>query len=56
MALARKIEQEMKPYVFNVAQITDSCIKWIQEWMSKNGNESTKVVIGISGGKDSTVV
>ena len=46
----------MKPYVFNVAEITDACIKWIQDWMQKNGNDQTKVVIGISGGKDSTVV
>jgi hypothetical protein len=46
----------MKPYVFNVAEITDACIKWIQDWMQKNGNDDTKVVIGISGGKDSTVV
>ena len=46
----------MKPYVFNVAEITDACIKWTQDWMQKNGNDDTKVVIGISGGKDSTVV
>ena len=46
----------MKPYVFNVAEITEACIKWIQDWMQKNGNNETKVVIGISGGKDSTVV
>ena len=46
----------MKPYVFNVAEITEACIKWIQDWMQKNGNNDTKVVIGISGGKDSTVV
>ena len=46
----------MKPYNFNVAEITDACIKWIQDWMQKNGNNETKVVIGISGGKDSTVV
>lgn len=46
----------MAPYTFNVEEITKSCIAWIQDWFVKNGNSSTKVIIGISGGKDSTVV
>ena len=46
----------MAPYIFNVEEITKSCIAWIQDWFVKNGNSSTKVIIGISGGKDSTVV
>lgn len=46
----------MKEYNFNVAEITKSCIKWIQDWFYLNGNQDTKAVIGISGGKDSTVV
>lgn len=46
----------MKPYVFNVAETAQACIKWIKGWMHHNGNDSTKVIVGISGGKDSTVV
>lgn len=46
----------MKPYVFNVAETAQACIQWIRNWMHHNGNDQTKVVIGISGGKDSTVV
>ncbi len=46
----------MKPYIFDVAATTQACIQWIKDWMQQNGNEQTKVVIGISGGKDSTVV
>lgn len=46
----------MKPYIFNVAETTQACIQWIKQWMQQNGNDQTKVVIGISGGKDSTVV
>lgn len=41
---------------FNVKEQTEKCIAWIREWFTKNGNEHTKAIIGISGGKDSTVV
>lgn len=33
----------------------DEIVKWIRDWISKNGNVESKVVIGISGGKDSTI-
>lgn len=42
-------------YKFNVEEQTTSLIKWIQDWIQNNGNDLTKVIIGISGGKDSTV-
>lgn len=42
-------------YNFNVADATEKCIKWIQEWFAENGPESN-AIIGISGGKDSSVV
>lgn len=42
-------------YEFNVEMQTKQLIKWIQDWIHENGNDNTKVVIGISGGKDSTV-
>jgi len=45
----------MSEYSFNVQQTTEDLICWIQDWFSKNGNSLTKAIIGISGGKDSTV-
>lgn len=35
--------------------VTARCVTWIREWFDENGPESP-AVIGISGGKDSTVV
>ncbi len=40
---------------FNVKKVTEDCIDWIRNWFLENGPES-KAVIGISGGKDSSVV
>lgn len=31
-------------------------VQWIKDWFDENGDETTKAVIGISGGKDSSVV
>lgn len=45
----------MKDYYFDVAKQTESCVNWIREWFNANGNAATRSVIGISGGKDSTV-
>ena len=45
----------MKDYKFNVEEVTKSCIQWIKDWFEENGKDS-HAVIGISGGKDSTVV
>lgn len=39
---------------FNVEKATEGIIKWIQNWFEKNG-KGCNAVIGISGGKDSTV-
>ena len=41
---------------FNVVEQTQNCIDWIRDWFNANGNEDTKAVIGVSGGKDSSVV
>ena len=46
----------MSEYNFDVAKITAEVVEWIQKWISKNGNDQTKVVVGVSGGKDSSVV
>lgn len=45
----------MSEYNFNVEKVTDEVVSWIQKWISENGNDQTKVVIGVSGGKDSSV-
>lgn len=39
---------------FDVKEFTENCIKWIKEWFDKNGKDC-KAIIGMSGGKDSTV-
>ena len=36
--------------------IKSEAIAWVKEYFAKNGNENTKAVIGISGGKDSATV
>ena len=46
----------MSEYNFDVKKITEEVIAWIQKWISENGNERTKVIIGVSGGKGSSVV
>ena len=40
---------------FNAKQATQECIKWIRDWFDKNGKDCN-AIIGISGGKDSTIV
>lgn len=39
---------------FNVEEITEDLILWIREWFNNNGKDCN-AVIGISGGKDSTI-
>lgn len=40
---------------FNAKAVKDEIVKWIREWFVKNG-EGCRAVVGISGGKDSSVV
>ena len=40
---------------FNVKEIKDKLVDWIREWFDKNGN-GCNAIVGISGGKDSSVV
>ena len=42
-------------YEFNAERATRDCIEWIRDWFDENG-KGCKAVIGISGGKDSTIV
>lgn len=39
---------------FNVKEITYQCIQWIKNWFEHNGKDCN-AIIGISGGKDSSV-
>lgn len=41
--------------MFNAVKAKDVIVEWIREWFDKNGKDC-KAVIGISGGKDSSVV
>lgn len=41
-------------YNFDVKKVKEDLVKWIQDWFYKNG-DGCNAVIGISGGKDSTV-
>ena len=41
-------------YKFDVKEVKKELIKWIQDWFKENG-DGCNAVIGISGGKDSTV-
>ena len=42
-------------YNFDVKKATEGCIQWIRDWFEANGNGCT-AVLGVSGGKDSSVV
>lgn len=41
--------------MFNAKEVKDACVKWIKDWFDVNGRDCNAVV-GISGGKDSSVV
>lgn len=41
---------------FNANKKTQEVIDWIKFYFSKNGDENTVAVVGVSGGKDSSVV
>lgn len=42
-------------YSFNAAEVKDKCVQWIKDWFEDNG-QGCNAVVGISGGKDSSVV
>lgn len=41
--------------MFNVEKVTKEAVQWIRDWFEQNG-KGCNAVIGISGGKDSSVV
>ena len=40
---------------FNVIEVKDKCVEWIRDFFEENGKDCNAVV-GISGGKDSSIV
>lgn len=42
-------------YKFDAAKVKNDCVQWIRDWFEENG-KGCKAVIGLSGGKDSSVV
>lgn len=42
-------------YKFDAKQVKDECVQWIRNWFKENG-DGCNAIIGISGGKDSSVV
>ena len=42
-------------YNFDVEKAANGCIEWIKDWFKNNG-DGCNAVLGISGGKDSSVV
>jgi NAD+ synthase len=46
---------ENKKYIIDARYEREEIIKWIKKYFVENGNANTKAVIGISGGKDSTI-
>ena len=45
----------MKEYKFDPVRATEECIEWIKNWFEING-KGCRAVVGISGGKDSSIV
>ena len=41
--------------MFDAKKVTQDCIQWIKDWFEVNG-KGCNAIVGISGGKDSTVV
>ncbi|MBO7297571.1 MAG: NAD(+) synthase, partial [Clostridia bacterium] len=41
--------------MFNAEKVTKDIVQWIRDWFDENG-KGCNAVIGISGGKDSSVV
>ena len=40
---------------FNALQVKNDCVEWIRDWFEVNG-KGCNAIVGISGGKDSSVV
>jgi len=45
-----------KQRIRDVSSVKNGIVQWIRNYMGANGDDNTPIVIGISGGKDSSVV
>ena len=50
-----KISKGKNNMSFNAKKTTEQVVEWVKNWFSENGN-GCNAVVGISGGKDSSVV
>lgn len=50
-----KRKEECIMYNFDVKETTAKCVQWIRDWFEENG-KGCNAIVGISGGKDSSVV
>ena len=41
--------------MFDAGKVKNDIVKWIRDWFDENG-KGCKAVVGLSGGKDSSVV
>lgn len=41
--------------MFNAVKVKNDCVQWIRDWFENNG-KNCNAIVGISGGKDSSVV
>lgn len=48
-------EDQLKKDAFDAAAVKNECVQWIRDWFEANG-KGCNAVVGISGGKDSSVV
>lgn len=55
MVSSEKNETKRRFRMFDAEKVKNDIVKWIREWFESNG-KGCKAVIGISGGKDSSVV
>lgn len=49
-----KIKRFFFPYRFNAERTREDLVEWIRDWFDRNGKDCN-AVIGLSGGKDSTI-
>jgi len=42
--------------MMDIQKVKSEMVNWIRDWVNSSGNNQTKVVIGISGGKDSSCI
>lgn len=50
-----QIRSELSSYTFDAYKTKEDIIAWIKDYFKSNGTDKTKAVIGISGGKDSSI-